>query len=306
MKYNEMQMNIIFEKYIKFVDELPYNYIDNIKNLLYIIVPAFMLKYGLENERTILNTFKDVRILIKEGSNIRVQAFYKSIPIKDGNDIILHKFIVLQNYHDNSLVELLDNLVHEYNHALNSENNEISYNENKMSIRTGLSYIVYDKDTLEFISKENNYILEEILNTKETEEIINIIHSFLNYKFDNKKINTALYFIDNHIKDKYSSESYKLETFFTKELTSNRTFMTTLSKIRIKGAIEDIEYWFDNITGIKGSYQNLVNIIVEVTNIKNKEPKWIFGKNKWKRKINELYKNALSIINTFNNNCNYK
>lgn len=306
MKYNEIQMNIIFEKYIKFVDELPYNYIDNIKNLLYIIVPAFMLKYGLENERTILNTFKDVRILIKEGSNKRVQAFYKSIPIKDGNDIELHKFIVLQNYHDNSLVELLDNLVHEYNHALNSENNEISYNENKMSVRTGLSYIVYDKDTLEFISKENNYILEEILNTKETEEIINIIHSFLNYKFDNKKINTALYFIDNHIKDKYSSESYKLETFFTKELTSNRTFMATLSKIRIKGAIEDIEYWFDNITGIKGSYKNLVNIIIEVTNIKNKEPKWIFGKNKWKRKINELYKNALSIINTFNNNCNYK
>lgn len=301
-----MQMNIIFEKYIKFVDDLPYNYIDNIRNLLYIIVPAFILKYGLDNEKSILNTFKDVRILIKEGSNKRVQAFYKSIPIKEGNDIELHKFIVLQNYHDNSLVELLDNLVHEYNHALNSENNEINYNENKLGLRTGLSYIVYDKDTLEFISKDNNYILEEILNTKETEEIINIIHSFLNYKFDNKKINTALYFIDNHIKDKYSSESYKLETFFTKELTSNRTFMATLSKLRIKGAIDDIEYWFDNITGIKGSYKNLVDIIVEVTNIKNKEPKWIFGKNKWKRKINELYQNALAIINTFNNNCNYK
>jgi len=306
MKYNEMQMNIIFEKYIKFVDDLPYNYIDNIKNLLYIIVPAFMLKYGLDNERTILNTFKDVRILIKEGSNKRVQAFYKSIPIKDNNDIELHKFIVLQNYHDNSLVELLDNLVHEYNHALNSENKEISYIENMMYLRTGLSYIIYDKDTLEFISKDNNYILEEILNTKETEEIINIIHSFLNYKFDNKKISTALYFIDNHIKDKYSSESYRLETFFTKDLTSNRTFMATLSKLRIKGAVEDIEYWFDNITGIKGSYKDLVNIIVEVTDIKNKEPKWIFGKNKWKRNINELYKNALSIINTFNNNCNYK
>lgn len=306
MKYNEMQMNIIFEKYIKFVDDLPYNYIDNIKNLLYIIVPAFMLKYGLDNERTILNTFKDVRILIKEGSNKRVQAFYKSIPVKDDNDIELHKFIVLQNYHDNSLVELLDNLVHEYNHALNSENKEISYRENKMFIRTGLSYIIYDKDTLEFVSKDNNYILEEILNTKETEEIINIIHGFLNYKFDNKKISTALYFIDNHIKDKYSSESYRLETFFTKDLTSNRTFMTTLSKLRIKGAIEDIDYWFDNITGIKGSYKNLVSIIEEVTDIKNKEPKWIFGKNKWKRHINELYKNALSIINTFNNNCNYK
>lgn len=305
MKYNEMQMNIIFEKYIKFVDDLPYSYIDNIKNLLYIIVPAFMLKYGLDNERTILNTFRDVRILIKEGSNKRVQAFYKSVPVKD-NNITLHKFIVLQNYHDNSLVELLDNLVHEYNHALNSENNEISYNENMVLIRTGLSYIKYDKDTLDFISKDNNYILEEILNTKETEEIINIIHSFMKYKFDNKKISTALYFIDNHIKDKYSSESYKLETFFTKELTSNRTFMATLSKLRIKGSIEDIEYWFDNIAGIQGSYKKLVNIIVELTDIKNKEPKWIFGKNKWKRHINELYKNALSIINTFNNNCNYK
>jgi len=306
MKYNEMQMNIIFEKYIKFVDDLPYNYIDNIKNLLYIIVPAFILKYGLDNEKSILNTFKDVRILIKEGSNKKVQAFYKSVPVKDENDIELHKFIVLQNYHDNSLVELLDNLVHEYNHALNSENNEISYKENIILLRTGLSYIKYDKDTLDFISKDNNYILEEILNTKETEEIINIIHSFINYKFANKKIITALYFIDNHIKDKYSSESYKLETFFTKELTSNRTFMATLSKLRIKGAIEDIEYWFDNITGIKESYKTLASIIVEVTDIKNKEPKWIFGKNKWKRHINELYKNALSIINTFNNNCNYK
>ena len=306
MKYSDTQMNIIFEKYINFVDELPYRYTDNITNLLYIIVPAFILKYGLENEKTILNTFKNVRIVIKEGTNKKVQAFYKSIPVKKDNNITLHKYIVLQNYHSNSLVELLDNLVHEYNHALNSENNSITYEESEILIRTGLSHIKYDKNTLDFTSKDNNYILEEILNTKETEEIINVIHSFKNYNFDNKKITTALYFIDNHITDKYSSESYKLETFFTKELTTNRTFMTTLSKLRVKGFIEDIDYWFDNITGEKNSFKKLVNLIIELTSIKNKEPKWFLSKRKWKRRINELYKDTLYIINTFNNNCNYK
>lgn len=306
MKYNVTQMNIIFEKYIKFIDDLPYKYEDNIKNLLYIIVPAFVLKYGIENEKSILNTFRDVKVYIKEGSNKNIQAFFKNILLKEDNKVVIRKYIVLQNYHNNNLVELLDNLVHEYNHALNSENNEIVYKEDKIYLRTGLSYIVYDASNLKFISKDDNYILEEILNTKETENIINIIHEFKEYKFENKKINTALYFIDNHIKDKYSSDSYKLEVFFAKKLLDNVLFTTTLSNLRIKGSIEDIPYWFDNIVGTNGSYIKLVETVVKVNIIKNKEEKTLFFKNKINKKIAILYKEVNTIIDTFNNNCNYK
>lgn len=305
MKYNDNQMEIIFTKYIKFVDDLNLNYSNTIKNLLYIIIPGFVLRYGIENEIIILKTFKETVIRINNVNNNIVQAYYQNIPYKINNVIKTNKSIVLLNYKENNTVELLDNLVHEFNHAVNSYINGMIINDNIIKVRTGLSFFSYNKDSLDFISKDKSYILEEILNTKETEEIINIIHEFKKYNFKNSKTNSALYLIDNHINDKYSSDSYVLESFVTDELIKNKTFLSTLSNLRIRGNVDDINYWFDNITGIDGSFNELIDIIISISNLKRSKNDSFFKKRKFNKTIKELYRKSKSIIDLFNSNCNF-
>ena len=304
MDYNENEIKIIINKYINFVDNLKYNYDDRIKNLLYLIVPAFIIRYKLDHEKLILNTFLNVPIIIDDNENNNVPAYYINIPKKIGNEIKIHKAIVIQNFKKNSLIGLLDSLVHEYNHAINSYNNPFIIKDDKLYVRTGLSNFIYNNSNLEFIEKEKSYILEEVLNTFQTEQIINIIHSFKKYNFNYPKINTSLYILDNHINKSFDSNAYYLEKFFSNDLLYNKTFTSTLSNLRITGFIEDIEYWFDNITGIKDSYKVLINNMIEINHLKHKQTKWKWKENKIKRKIVSIYKEEKKLIETFNRNCN--
>lgn len=306
MKYNEKQLEIIFNKYISFVDNLNFKYDSKINNLLYLIIPAFIIKYGLEYEKVILNTFKSVPIIIDDTGNKNIPASYVCVPSYKNDELILTKGVIIHDYKDSNLVGLLDSLVHEYNHALNSALNPFKFDENTLYIRTGLSNFNYDKNTLKLQKKDDAYILEEVLNTNQTEEIINIIHNFKKYSFIDSKINTAIYILDNHIDTSFKSDSYYLENFLSKEILKNRTFMSTLSKLRIEGSVEDIEYWFNNITGIDNSYKKLIEHLLKANELTKKKNKTIFGKNRTINKLKELYKNILEIINTFNNNCNFK
>lgn len=306
MNYTDKQLEIIFNKYIAFVDELDWYYDERINNLLYLIIPAFVIKYGLENERIILNTFSSVPIIINDSNNKDNPASYVCVPSYNENKLILTKGIIINDYKDSSLVGLLDSLVHEYNHALNSFLNAFRFDENTLYIRTGLSNFIYDKNSLKMIKKEDSYILEEVLNTNQTEEIINIIHSFKKYKFEDKKVNTSLFILDNHIDNKFKSDAYYLENFLSKEILNNRTFISTLSQLRIKGVIDDIEYWFDNITGIKDSYKELISNLIKANNLVRKKHYLPFSKKRSLNKLKEIYKDISKIINIFNNNCNFK
>ena len=92
---------------------------------------------------------KHIYSLFKELYNVNIKTEYKTT-----------KFMVIQNYQKNSLVDLLDNLVHEFNHALNSSINEIKITKNYLYLRTGLTYRVYKKEDLSFIRKDKSYLLE--------------------------------------------------------------------------------------------------------------------------------------------------
>lgn len=303
MNYSENEIKIIIDKYIDFVDSLNYNYTEEIKNLLYIIVPAFVIRYSLDNEKMIRNTFTEVPILQSKETDENVPAYYTAIPEYIENNLKIFKAIIIRQ-NQNGLVGLLDSLVHEYNHALNSYNNPYYVKDEKIYIRTGLCYLVYDNKTLEAVKKEDSFILEEVLNTYQTEQIINIIHSFKKYTFTNPKINTALYFLDNHIKDKFDSEAYYIEKFFSEDLLKNKTFTSTLSNLRLKGYIEDIEYWFNNITGIKDSYNIFINNMLKINDLKFKKTTFKFQERKIRNKIISIYKEEKQIIETFNSNCN--
>lgn len=306
MNYSLEQLDIIFNKYISFVDNLKYDYSDKIKNLLYLIIPGFIIRYGINNEKIILDSINNILINVSNSNTKNLKAYYTCIPKYKDNKLITIKNITINNLNNLDMISLLDSLIHEFNHAVNSYNNNLRYDDNYVYIRTGLCNFVYSKNSLDFIKKEKAYILEEVLNTKQTEEIIDIIHGFKKNTFKNPKINTAIYILDNHINKSYVSESYQIENLFLKQLINNKTFISTLSNLRLKGEINHIADWFDDITGIKNSYNELIDILYELSNIELKNHKFKFMEKRWKNNISNLYQKELEIINVFNKNCNFK
>lgn len=301
-------LNELMKRCKSTVDDLTmiYHYPSNVSHLLYLIVPAFVIKYGLDNERYILRSFEQIPIIISDQVDKVYQAYYTSIPLEKDGEVITTKGIVLNNYENIELMQLLDNLVHEFNHAINSINNELSWDDSVIKIRTGLSYISYERKTLKPIRKDENSIIEEIINTKQTEFIIDIIHSFYNHEFNDVEITNTLYSIHSSIDKKYQSNAYLLQSLVCRTLMENKTFISTLENLRFKGNVEEINYWFDNITGIENSFQKLGNILSETLELQiDLEMKK--GIKFFKvQKIKSLNQEAMRIVKLFNENCNYR
>ncbi len=294
--------NNLVEKYIPITEEIStkYNYPENIKHLLYLIIPAFITKYTIYEENLILNTFQNTQILISSETNSQTEAFYTSIPHYDNNKIITEKYIVIKNYENISLIQLLDDLVHEFNHAINSYKNEQITKDNILYLRTGLTTISYSIPNLEQLKKDNSYILEEILNTNQTEEVINIIK---NYKdTTNDKLENTIYSINSETTKNYQSDAYSSFKLLLKPLLNNKTFTSTLNSLRIKGSIIDIEPWFNNITNIDNSYNLLNNSLIEIIELNNKLETQKLFKNITINKIKDKIDIIKNIIDTFNKN----
>ena len=296
-----MNSKDLIEREKDYIEEICklYNYDSNITHLLHIIIPAFIIKYGLQKEKLILNTFKEIRIISSNKENNIVKAYYSSTPSIINNEIKTKKFMVIQNYNKISLVDLLDNLVHEFNHAINSYINEIKETKNYIYLRTGLTYRVYKKDDLSFVKKDKSYILEEIINTKQTSDIINIIKDF-------DSNDNTIYAINTLTSDKYKSSSYYLQSYVCKEILENKTFISTLENLRINGEVYDIEKWFDDIIGTDGTYKELINSLEEVYNLEIEYTKKKLFKVFTISKIKDVSNKIMRIVDKFNNNVNFK
>ena len=308
MELNDRLVNELFKECTEFVDKKLsiYNYSSDIKHLLYIIIPAFIVKYDYKNKNKIYNVFKDVPLIETNEEDKRVQAFYTSIPKYIDKEIKTNKFVLIKHYLNKDLMELIDNIIHEYNHAVNSYENELKIGKTKIYIRTGLSYARYDKTSLKPMGIDNKEILEEILNTKQTEEIINIIKEFTKYKSSDITINNSLYSVSNYIDKSYKSKAYSLQTLFTNDLTNNKTLYNVLSNMRFNGNVDNINSFFDNIIGIDGSFNRFIEIL---NNTKKLELEYIntkLFKNIKIMKIKANYNEAKSIIDKFNNNYHFK
>jgi len=302
--------NIDFNKIITTYDKditninQKYNYNNNISHLLYIIIPLFIQKYSLNKAKTIINTFLNIPISINDTKNKQNQAFYASIPKYYNNKIITNKYIILKNFNNIPLGQLVINLIHEYNHALNSYNNEIYTKDNHIYIRTGISYIKYDQN-LNPIEKDKRYILEEILNTNQTENILTQINDINLDTISNPNIKNTIYALKNELNTSNNSYGYFLQIHICKYLINNKTFTSTLNTLRFNGNINNLDSWFDNITTINNSFNNLISYLETIFELEKKlttkKFKYII--------INKIRKyNSLicSIIETFNKNCTYK
>lgn len=100
MEKTTINIDLFLNNYINFVDSLSnkFHYDNNIKHILYIIVPAFIIKYGIINERKILNIFKNVEILIINTEDSRHTASFNRKIIKLGDEYRIDKTIFLNRY----------------------------------------------------------------------------------------------------------------------------------------------------------------------------------------------------------------
>ncbi len=300
-----MDCNLVIQREKEIIDKISdmYNYDSNIRHLLYIIIPAFVIKYGVQKENLIINTFKQIRIDSSDKTSETVKAYYSSTPRLINNEYKTVKHMVIQNYNKINLVDLLDNLVHEFNHAINSHLNEILEKKNYLYLRTGLTFRVYKKSNLSFVRKDASYILEEIINTKQTNDIINIIKSF---DKTNREIENTIYAINSETEHKYNSNSYYLQGYICKKILENKTFINTLENLRINGEVYDINNWFDNITGTPGSYKELITKLNEIFDLELEYSKRKVFKSILLGKIKDESLKVMRIVDTFNNNVNYR
>ena len=283
----------MIEKYMSIIDQisLKYNYPDNIKHLLYVIVPAFIIKY--KKEQFIIDCLNNIPIIITGKEDPKIQALYVSYPYYE-EIIKTKKVIYLNRYNNIPFLQLLDNLIHELNHAINSYQNEIILEKDYFYLRTGLTKTKYSLKDIKIVERNKSYVLEEIINSKQTENLINIIS---NLESNNEIINNTIYAVKKSINGNYTSPAYFSLKYYCQKLLDNKTFLLTLENLRINGNIDDIEYWFN---GICDNYQLLINALYELKELQNKK---CFIVN---RKINKLALKLIKISDEFNKNCNLK
>lgn len=304
--YTNEQFNLILNKYKNITDEISsnYNYPENIRHLLYIIIPAFIIKYNLENERIITETFKNIPIIIHDIEDKNNPAIFTRQIKNTNNEYVTIKNIIIKNYRNTELLPLLDSIIHEYNHAINSIKNEIIIKNNQIYLRTGIAFNKYDIN-LTYIENEN-ITLEEIINTNDSEEIINLIKGFNKYEIFDYEIRNTIEIINREIGNNYTSKAYYLQSFVCKSLLENRTFINTLKKLRFSGNTQDINYWFDNITGKDNSFKNLNSLLNQSLNFEKELSQVKFFKNRKINQIKDNIKKINDIIKLFDNNCNIK
>lgn len=305
----EENYSLYIDKYISFVDEISsrYHYDENIKHLLYVIIPAFVIKYGIKNEKTVLNCFSST-IIYKDNTlnKSNTYGFFDRNIYYDG-EYKIKKYIVIKNNQYSSYAELLDTFVHEFNHSINSINNEIKYDESYIYLRTGLSYVKYDKSTIKPVDRDNYFVLEEVINTKQSEDILTIISNLNKYNINNNEINSLIFSINSELKSsRYVSQAYSLQKYICSDLIKNKTFISTLGSLRFNGEVDDISYWFDNITGNKGDYVKINDLLKMIYECEKQ-----FSNKKLNNKIIiyklRKYNNSISdIITQFDNNCVYR
>lgn len=305
---NNNIVNLCLKKYKLIVDSISdkFNYDENLRHLLYVVVTSFVIKYGIKSENVIIDCFSNTKIYFGKCDN-GISAYFDRNLLFD-EKYYTKKYIVIDSNNSQNYIHFLDTIIHEFNHAVNSMKNEIKEDENKIYLRTGLSYIIYDKSNIHIgESKSKDFVLEEIINTKQTEEIIHIILNFSKYEIDDVEVVNFLTSIVNEISNlKYKSQAYYFQSYICKDLICNKTFISTLENLRFNGDINVVRDWFDNIIGENGKYILLNDLLYEIYLLEQKLEGTKFFKNRIIKKIRGYNKKISEIIKTFDNNCLYK
>ena len=306
---NNVNINFLFDKYSTFVNSVSdkYNYDNNIRHLISLLLIAIVMKYDIRNEKIIMDCFSNTRIVVSNVKKDMEEAFfYRNLYFN--REYISNKYIVINDFNKENYIELIDTLIHEFNHAINSMRNEIRVEENYIYLRTGLSYIIHDKKNLNSaISKSDEFILEEVINSNQTTDIINIIK---NIDVDCIELSEFSNFIiavkKELLGDNYVSKAYFLESKILEPLLKNKTFISTLEKLRFTGEIGEIEIWFDSIVNKNEEYKRINKLLREIFDLEMIYVNRKFFKKIIENKIKQRINSVKEIVNCFNDNCIYR
>ena len=149
-------------------------------------------------------------------------------------------------------------------------------------------------------------MLEEILNTLNTEELINIIKSYGKYSINNTEFVNMVYALNSETSINYKSSAYNFEKYICDVLVKNKTFTPTINNLRFKGFIDDISDLFDNVIGINGSYDELNRNLVLIHDLELKYINSKFFKKRIMNKIRIVSLKKIDLIKLYDNNYIYK
>ena len=86
---------------------------------------------------------------------------------------------------------------------------------------------------------------------------------------------------------------------------NSKTFVSTLSNLRLSGDIKDIEEWFDNITGRSHSYADMLIYLNKIMMLEEKISKQKMFRNVIINQIRNLVDKIMDIISLFQQNCHF-
>lgn len=308
MENKALSINRFYNIYSKSIEQIckKYNYNQNIKHLISFMIVLFLINYDRKYEKIIISCFENIEVIISNGYKKNIEAFYYRKLYNDG-DYCTQKYIFINNFVKEKYMDLIDSIIHEFNHAINSIKNEIKIDSNYILLRAGICFIKYNYNNLNVaIEKSKEFVLEEVINTIQTEEIINTILEINTEYVDNVELKGIINVLQMKLrKQSFKSKAYSLETVILGELTANRTFINTIKELRLVGDIEQIGDWFDSITKINGSYNKLNESLKNVMSLEEKIKKSKMLKIIIAKKIRKEILIIRKIIEEFNKNCNY-
>ena len=92
-------INYLINKYSVFINDISikYNYNNNIKHLINLLLVSFVMKYDIKNEKVIMQCFENTRIIISDEKKKNEEAFfYRNISLK--NEYFSNKYIIINNF----------------------------------------------------------------------------------------------------------------------------------------------------------------------------------------------------------------
>ena len=222
------------------------------KDYLYLICTGMILKYGRDYTKDIyssINNTKYIYGLVGLQDKLSKEEYEYLLPrlktnanaytissVRTENKQIKIQYKIIITKDRNNKLQLLEYLTHELNHILSSLRNTFTKTNNGIYFRYGL----FKTNLSTPNKKESGRIFNEIINTLETEDIINQLIELRKYKIYNHKFLDALKMLDT-IKEQYTATGYEPFVNLYRPLYNKKPFRDLIDKSMLEGNIESIE-----------------------------------------------------------------
>ena len=263
---SDAAVNSLFSYSKSVVDQLCMNYDrpKELRNMQYLIFAGMVSYYGFEHIDVITEAYRKNQFIYTKDSlrdcleklgcvsrstldnlsddTIAVflnEHFYNN----STNTMFTEGKLVISDDMNYASDELLEYVTHEVNHAVNSVKKDIVPFGKKYKTRKGL--IISDYNS----GEKRNVFMEEAVNTLQTEDFMDHILSFTDYKIEDTEIWYELDKLKNGLGMKHEHRGYPIISSIVKPLFENRKFNYVLKERRIDGNVNFISSEFDAKAG---------------------------------------------------------